>query len=136
MKERELRRLSKTELLEMLIDLRQQCDALEKDLQKTREWLKDKELNIQKAGSIAQASLQLSGVFQAAEEAATQYVNNIERLTRERAEQMLRETEAKCREKERTYNPSGARLERHLVQLCREFPGLQERLIQLERGGA
>ena len=43
-----------------------------------------REIKISQAGSIAEASMQLNGVFEAAQEAAKQYLENIERLDLDR----------------------------------------------------
>lgn len=43
--------------------------------------LDNRQIMIDKAGSIAQASLQLNGVFEAAQNAAAQYLENIRRLS-------------------------------------------------------
>ena len=66
---------------------------------------------LEKAGSIAEASLQLNGVFEAAQKAADQYVENIQSLSlrqesicakmeedsRRKSEQLLADTREKCR---------------------------------------
>ena len=46
--------------------------------------MKSREIKLSQAGSIAEAALQLNGVFEAAQEAAKQYLENIERLDLER----------------------------------------------------
>ena len=43
--------------------------------------LKDREITIEKSGSIADSAMQLSGVFQAAQEAADTYLNSIKATT-------------------------------------------------------
>lgn len=45
--------------------------------------LLDRRIAVDKAGSIAEASLQLNGVFQAAEKAAQQNLENIQRMSEE-----------------------------------------------------
>lgn len=44
--------------------------------------LKDREITIEKSGSIADAAMQLSGVFQAAQEAADTYLKSIKATAR------------------------------------------------------
>lgn len=131
MTNKELRKLSRAELIELLIDHRQQYDQQQKELEKTREWLRDKEINLQKAGNIAQASMQLSGVFKAAQDAAEQYVSNIQRMTRQRAEQMIAETERKCRERESQAGNPAVMIDRFLTPIYKDYPGLQERVRQM-----
>ena len=76
----------------------------------------------------------MNGVFKAAQDAAEQYVNNIQRLTRARAEQMIRDTERKCAERERSMGNPIVMLDRFLRPLYAEFPGLQERVRQMAQG--
>lgn len=47
--------------------------------------LKDREITIEKSGSIADAAMQLSGVFQAAQEAADTYLKSIKAKEKELA---------------------------------------------------
>ena len=44
--------------------------------------LKDREITIEKSGSIADSAMQLSGVFQAAQEAADTYLKSIKATAR------------------------------------------------------
>ncbi len=81
-----LKKLSRAELLEMLIAEEKRIDQLEKELEEAREALKDRAIKIETSGSIAEAALKLSGIFEAAQTAVDQYVENIERITRQRAE--------------------------------------------------
>ena len=81
-----LKKLSRAELLEMLITEEKRIDQLEKELEEAREALKDRAIKIENAGSIAEAALKLSGIFEAAQAAVDQYVENIEQITRQRAE--------------------------------------------------
>ena len=81
-----LKKLSRAELLEMLIAEEKRIDQLEQELEEAREALKDRAIKIETSGSIAEAALKLSGIFEAAQTAVDQYVENIERITRQRAE--------------------------------------------------
>lgn len=74
-----LKKLSRRELLEMLIAEEKRIDQLEKELAEAREALKDRTIKIETSGSIAEAALKLSGIFEAAQAAVDQYVENIER---------------------------------------------------------
>lgn len=81
MTDKELKKLSRRDLLEMLIeqgreirDLRQKNAALERAL-------RDRSINLEKAGSIAEAALALNGVFEAAEAACKQYTDSIAELS-------------------------------------------------------
>lgn len=83
MTEKELRRLSRRELLEMLITRTIENERLTEELQQARKELSDRELIQDRAGSMAEAALQLNGVFEAADRAARQYLENIRRMAEE-----------------------------------------------------
>ena len=81
MTDKELRRLSRSELLEMLIAQTEENDRLKIRLEQAEAQLRDRRIAIDKAGSLAEAALSLNGVFQAAEAAAQQYLENIQRIS-------------------------------------------------------
>ena len=80
MTEKELKKLSRQELLEILLVQSKKIDRLRAQLDEARQQLSEKELTIAEAGSIAEASLSLSGVFEDAQKAADQYLSNIHRM--------------------------------------------------------
>lgn len=81
MTEKELRRLGRGDLLNLLLEQSRENQRLREQLQAAQDALADKAICINQAGSIAEASLQLNGVFQAAERACQQYTENIVRLS-------------------------------------------------------
>ena len=83
MTEKELRRLSRRELLEMLITRTIENVRLTEELQQARKELSDREFIQDRAGSMAEAALQLNGVFEAADRAAMEYLENIRRMAEE-----------------------------------------------------
>ncbi len=83
MTDRELKKLRRADLLELLLDERRENERLRAELEKARERLDDRAIRLDKAGSIAAAALQLNGVFEAAEAAAVQYLENVRRLVEE-----------------------------------------------------
>ena len=121
MNERELHRLSRKAILEIMLEqskameeLRAECEGLRKELEEARAALKSREIDINEAGSIAVAALKVNGIFEIAQVAGQQYLENIKRLSerqeavcaqmeaesRERSRAMLEETEEKCRKLE------------------------------------
>ena len=86
MTDRELRKLSRAELLELLLEESRENERLRAQLQEMNEKLADRAIRIERAGSIAEAALQFNGVFQAAEEAAAQYLENVRRLAEEQTQ--------------------------------------------------
>lgn len=97
-KEKSYKRLSRPELLELLIAESEKNESLQQQLKEAQEKLVDRELKQNNAGSIAEAALSLNGVFTAAEAACAQYIENIERLSVEQ-ERMCARREAESRKK-------------------------------------
>lgn len=79
MTDKELKRLSRAELLQMLLDKTREAERLQKELEHAKAKLESREIMLQDVGSIAEASLKLSGVFEAAQRAVDLYLENIER---------------------------------------------------------
>lgn len=77
MTEKQLRKLSRMELLEILLKQRKKIDALEKQLEEVQKEAEDRRILISQKGSIAEASLALTKVFQEAQKAADLYLDNI-----------------------------------------------------------
>ncbi|MBQ1271458.1 MAG: DNA repair protein [Clostridia bacterium] len=84
MTDKELRKLTRAELLEMLISQMKENERLQEQVEELAAQLEDRRIMLEEAGSIAEASLRLNGVFQAAEKAAQQYLDNIKRLSDEK----------------------------------------------------
>ena len=109
--DRELRRLSRAELLEILIALMKEKEELQQQLKETEKRLADRTLDIQNAGSIAQAAIKVNGVFEAAQRAADQYLENVSDPSRrfsavgyedrEYSDRMISETRSRCAKMER-----------------------------------
>ena len=86
MTDQELRKLSRADLLELLLEQSKENERLREQLRQAEEQLADRKIEIETAGSIAQAALQQNGVFEAAQKAADQYLENIQRLAEEAAQ--------------------------------------------------
>lgn len=77
MENKELRRLSRTDLLEMLLDLSRENEQLKQEVEELRKQLNDRYIAVEEMGSLAEAALKLNGVFEAAQAACDQYIENI-----------------------------------------------------------
>lgn len=84
MTEKELRRLSRAELLEMLLAQTEENRKLRARLETAEKTLADRRIVMERAGSMAEAALKLNGVFESADKAARQYLENIQRMAQER----------------------------------------------------
>ena len=91
MTEKELKKLNRYQLLELLIIQTERADKLQTALEEAEQRLNDREINISALGSIAEASLQLTGVFEAAQEAADVYIKE----AKKRAEKIEEEAHQK-----------------------------------------
>lgn len=92
MTDKELRKLSRSVLLEMLLEQGRENDRLRAQVEQLQRQLSDRQLKIDQAGSIAEASLQINQVFEAVQVAAEQYLENIRTLSG-RQEQICRQRE-------------------------------------------
>lgn len=98
MTKKELKKLSREDLLEILIAQSTELESCKERLAEAEEALEMREIAINKAGSIAEASLMLSGIFDSAQIACQQYTDNIRRLS-ERQEAVCAAMEAQARVK-------------------------------------
>lgn len=80
MTDKELRRLSRRELLEMLIAQMEENQRLKQRIEEAEKKLASRQIVMDQVGSIAEAALALNGVFEAAQAAAEQYLENVQNL--------------------------------------------------------
>lgn len=93
MTEKELRKLNRYQLLELLIMQTERANDLEQQLAEAQKKLDEREVNMTVVGSIAEASVQLGGLLEAAQKTADIYLDGV----RQRAAMM----EAKAAEEAR-----------------------------------
>lgn len=89
MTDREIRHLSKAELLSIIRDQEQELQQAGERTAELQRRLEDKKTHLEACGSIAEASLQINQVFQAAQAAADQYLAEV----REKHDRLDAETE-------------------------------------------
>ena len=120
MTDRELQKLKRVELLQLLVE-------------------QSRELRLQEAGSIAEASMQLNGVFEAAQRAADQYLESIryqsehmdekcaamEEASRLRCDQMLKEAEASVQQAQKDSDECWRDVKGKLEDYLRQQTALQ-----------
>lgn len=97
MTEKEFKKLTRADLLEMLIEQQKQMEALQEKLAAAEAKLASREIVLDNAGSIAEASLQLNGIFEAAQAACEQYTENIRALS-ERQTEVCRKIQSESEE--------------------------------------
>ena len=92
MTERELRRLSRADLLELLLEATNENEKLRQQLEQASVELASRVIKVENAGSIAEAALQLNHVFEAAQAACDQYTQNV----LQRCEEQKKRTQEEC----------------------------------------
>lgn len=80
MKKKDLRHLNRRDLLKLLLDVQRENEALHQENETLRAEVEQKRIDISQLGSIAEASIKLNRVFEAAQAAADQYVANARAL--------------------------------------------------------
>lgn len=79
MTDKELKKLTRMDLLELLHEQSKEIDRLQAEVSDLKAKLESKDIIISNAGSIAEAALKLNGIFEDAQAAAEQYLLNIKR---------------------------------------------------------
>lgn len=80
MTDKEFKRLSRAQLIDIIYQLQLQVDELEERNQSLEKALEDKRLRIENAGNIAQAALEINDCFRSAQNAAEQYLTEIKTM--------------------------------------------------------
>ena len=111
MTDKQLKRLNRRQLLELLLILTEKNEQLQQQLEALQAKLEEKNTHIAQAGTMAEAHMKLSRVFEAADAAAAGYLEDIrsrsertrqlEEETNQKAAALLEETQRKCQELER-----------------------------------
>ena len=81
MTEKELRKLNRYQLLELLMMQTEENRQLQQEIDRLRQ----QQMQLEEMGSVAEAALLLNGVFEAAQKAADDYVNE----ARDRAQRIV-----------------------------------------------
>lgn len=99
MTDKELKKLSRADLLEILIEQGKEIERLKEIIKNDEQELQSKKIMLNEAGSIAEASLKVNQIFENAQKAADQYLTNINDLKNRQAAiciRMEKETQKKC----------------------------------------
>lgn len=149
MADKELRRMNRTELIEIIYAQQQNERQLREENEELHRQLDDKLLRLEKAGSIAEAALSLNHIFEDAEAAAQQYLISIQQFDSEaskiisdakqqaddivrEAEKQAQETEEKCRlmreRTEKDIQRMQAVFIKDMKSTLEKYPGLAERM--------
>lgn len=102
MTEKELKHLSRAELLELLLAQTEENEKLKQQLEQAQKQLADRRILVEESGTMAEAALKLNGVFDAVDKAVRQYLENVRRSAEEGELQDERNTTNNIRTYRRT----------------------------------
>lgn len=129
---KDLRKLGRKQLLEILLAQVKRIESLEQELEKKNNTLSSMKLNIKESGSIAEASLKLSGIFEAAQKACEDYQKNIETSLAEQEKEAKKETmklrKEKLKEVENKFKKEEKKYQDRISKLEEEIKSLKEKL--------
>ena len=96
MTDKEFKRLSRSQLIDIIYQLQLKQDELAADNENLSKALADKRLRVSKAGNIADAALEIHNVMQAAQDAAAHYVEEIQIRVDEEYQRILKKANNKA----------------------------------------
>ena len=85
MTDKQLRKLKKAQLLEIMVEQSKEIDRLREEVGRLNAQLADRTLKISDVGSIAEASLKINDVFEQAQKAADLYLEIVRRVAAEKS---------------------------------------------------
>lgn len=80
MTDKELHKLRRSELLEIMLNLKSESDRLKQENEELRLAINERNVSLEKSGNIAEAALQLSGIFEKAQQAVDIYLTSIKNI--------------------------------------------------------
>lgn len=80
MTDQEVKRLTRSQLIDVIYQLQLQIDQLTEEKESLQKALEDKRLRINNVGSLAEAALEVNNFFRSAQDAAEQYLSEIEAM--------------------------------------------------------
>jgi cell division septum initiation protein DivIVA len=99
MTDKEFKRLSRAQLIDIIYKLQLELDKVNEEKQELESKLADKRLRLQSAGNIAEAALEINDCFRSAQNAAEQYLNEIKAIREEtdtERQRILKEAKAEA----------------------------------------
>ena len=96
MTDKEFKRLSRSQLIDIIYQLQLKQEELTADNEKLSKALADKRLRVSKAGNIAEAALEIHNVMQSAQDAADHYLEEIKIRINHEYQRILKEAKEKA----------------------------------------
>ena len=82
MQQKDLHKLGKTDLLTLIYKQEKQIQKLTKEIEDLNQQLENRTIQMKEAGSIAEASLKINKIFEAAQQAADEYLESIKEVNK------------------------------------------------------
>ena len=125
----ELKKMSKLELINKVEALYKEIEGLKDQLEAAENKLSSRKIELEEAGSIAEASLRINGVFEAVQGAAEQYLENIKSLSGEQ--------DRICEQREKESLEKAAKLMEETAEKCgkleKETRDKCEKMVQMAK---
>ena len=132
---KELKRLSRRELVDIIYQLKKNEQKLQEDMAALEESIQEKRIRISVAGSIAEAAMDITNIFSTAQRTADLYLREISYMktsaeeecsnmlakAKETAAQMLADSKQQCEDMQVQYQ-----------SLCQKYQQLQAEMQRLE----
>lgn len=100
MTDKELRHLSRMELISLLLEQTKELNRVQRELEQAKKTIEDRRIRIHNTGSIAEAAMQINQVMEAAQKAADQYIENVKQEYESRARSQYERLQAEMQEME------------------------------------
>lgn len=123
MNDKELRKASRKELLEIILAQTNRIEELETELEEVSKKLNSKKIIMKESGSLAEATIKISEIFEHADLVAEEYLEKVKenclimekeakKECRELKKKMIAETEKKCQKLEEQAKKQNNRIEK------------------------
>ena len=96
MTDKEFKRLSRSQLIDIIYELQLKQDELAAENEKLSKALADKRLRVGKVGNIAEAALEIHNVMQSAQDAADHYLEEIKIRVNNEYQRILKDAKEKA----------------------------------------
>lgn len=98
---KELKKLNRKQLLELLLEQTKELERLQAELEETKSKLQERNIKIQEAGNLAEAVIGINHIMENAQQAAQQYIDSIaamETETKEKCQAMLQQAQKEAKQ--------------------------------------
>lgn len=133
MTDREFKRLTRPQLIEIIYQLQLREEELSAENQKLKDQQEDKRIRLEQSGNIAEAVLGIHNVMQTAQDAAQLYLEEIRAMrdeTQAKCDEQLQQTRAQCDEQLQQAREEGAAIISRAVKLLGIDPSVLDLFLR------